>query len=95
MRAGTASALYDQGQHALRAARRPGVHLLLHNLVMLRCCCSTEPANVCAQIDPRYFNPLANWNRGYSMETLLTDLRREMAAPQNRKLQQPQEGTTY
>ena len=31
----------------------------------------------------------------YTMETVLTELRREMAAPHNRKLPQPPEGSTY
>lgn len=33
--------------------------------------------------------------RSYTMETVLTELRREMAAPHNRKLPQPPEGSTY
>eukprot|EP00884_Botryococcus_braunii_P023319 jgi/Botrbrau1/9671/Bobra.0201s0005.1 len=47
------------------------------------------------QVDPRYFAPLGQWNRVYTMETILTELRREMASPHNRKLPQPPEGTTY
>ena len=47
------------------------------------------------QVDPRHFHVLGNWNRGYTMETVLTELRREMATPHNRRLQQPPEGVKY
>ena len=47
------------------------------------------------QIDHRVFAPLNNWNRNFTMETVLTDLRREMISPHNRKLPQPPEGTMY
>lgn len=47
------------------------------------------------KVDPRHFSTLAHWDRTYTMEKILTDLRREMAQPQNRKLQQPPEGSTY
>lgn len=46
-------------------------------------------------VDPRAFPVLGRWNRTYTMETVLVELRREMAAPQNRKSPQPPEGTTY
>lgn len=46
-------------------------------------------------VNPRTFNVLGHWRREYTMETILMDLRREMAAPQNRRLQQPPEGTNY
>ncbi|KAF9900268.1 E2 ubiquitin-conjugating protein mms2 [Linnemannia zychae] len=38
---------------------------------------------------------LSNWKRHYGLETVLTELRREMALPQNRKLPQPPEGSFY
>jgi ubiquitin-conjugating enzyme E2 variant len=41
------------------------------------------------------FRVLGQWNRGYTMETVLVELRRQMASPTNKKLQQPPEGTTY
>ncbi|SCU84257.1 LADA_0D00716g1_1 [Lachancea dasiensis] len=41
------------------------------------------------------FNTLKNWKRSYTMETLLLDLRKEMALPANKKLPQPAEGTTF
>ncbi len=47
------------------------------------------------QVDPRSFHVLGAWNRNYTMETLLIELRREMAAPHNRKLPQPPEGANY
>lgn len=46
-------------------------------------------------VDPRTFPTLRDWNRTKTMETVLTDLRREMAAPHNRKLPQPPEGSMY
>ncbi|RMZ56987.1 hypothetical protein APUTEX25_005049 [Auxenochlorella protothecoides] len=47
------------------------------------------------EVDPRGFSVLARWNRGYTMETVLVELRREMASSSNRKAPQPPEGSTY
>ncbi|PWN39915.1 UBC-like protein [Ceraceosorus guamensis] len=38
---------------------------------------------------------LAGWRRENTLETVLVELRRDMAASQNRKLPQPAEGSTY
>lgn len=46
-------------------------------------------------LDNRVFPTLRDWNRSKTMETVLTDLRREMAQPHNRKLPQPPEGSMY
>lgn len=35
---------------------------------------------------------LANWQREYTMEDILMQLKKEMLSPQNRKLAQPPEG---
>lgn len=35
---------------------------------------------------------LANWQREHTMEDILTQLKKEMMSPQNRKLTQPPEG---
>mmetsp|Transcript_25021 Transcript_25021/g.34483 ORF Transcript_25021/g.34483 Transcript_25021/m.34483 type:complete len:143 (-) Transcript_25021:249-677(-) len=43
----------------------------------------------------RSFPVIAKWQRGYNMEVLLTEIRRDMAAPQNRKLAQPPEGSSF
>lgn len=47
------------------------------------------------QVEPKKFNMLANWQREYTMESILTQLKKEMAAPHNRKLVQPPEGTFF
>ncbi|CAO3570866.1 unnamed protein product [Mortierella alpina] len=47
------------------------------------------------EVDSSKLNCLRNWNRNYGLETVLTDLRREMASPNNRKLPQPPEGTMF
>lgn len=47
------------------------------------------------RIDSNRFHVLGNWRREYNMETILTELRRQMAAPANKKLSQPPEGTMY
>jgi ubiquitin-conjugating enzyme E2 variant len=46
-------------------------------------------------VDPRSFPTLRDWSRAKTMETVLLDLRREMAAPQNRRLPQPPENAEY
>ncbi|KAG6524536.1 ubiquitin-conjugating enzyme E2 variant 1C-like [Zingiber officinale] len=43
-------------------------------------------------VEPSLFPMLANWQREYTMEDILTCLKKEMSAPQNRKLHQPTEG---
>jgi len=47
------------------------------------------------QVEPKKFGMLTNWQRDYTMEDILTQLRKEMAAPHNRKLVQPPEGTYF
>lgn len=41
------------------------------------------------------FDTLKNWKRSYTMETVLLELRKSMALPNNKKLPQPEEGSTY
>ena len=38
---------------------------------------------------------LQNWRREYTLETILSSLRQEMGAQNNRRLQQPPEGSCY
>ncbi|KAF9582710.1 E2 ubiquitin-conjugating protein mms2, partial [Lunasporangiospora selenospora] len=38
---------------------------------------------------------LHSWTTRHTLESLLLELRREMSSPNNRKLPQPPEGTTY
>ena len=38
---------------------------------------------------------LANWNRNCTIESVLVGIRNTMLAPQNRRLAQPPEGTTF
>jgi ubiquitin-conjugating enzyme E2 variant len=46
-------------------------------------------------VDARHFAMLAQWRRSYTMENILTELRKEMSSPHNRKLHQPPEGSTF
>nr|AAO25616.1 MMS2 [Nakaseomyces delphensis] len=41
------------------------------------------------------FHTLRDWKRLYTMEAILLDLRKEMASPANKKLPQPEEGSTF
>ncbi|KPI86111.1 ubiquitin-conjugating enzyme-like protein [Leptomonas seymouri] len=41
------------------------------------------------------FNLFKNWNCKTTMETCLSELRKEMASPQSRNLPQPPEGSVY
>ncbi|KAH7683462.1 ubiquitin-conjugating enzyme E2 variant protein [Dioscorea alata] len=43
-------------------------------------------------VEPSLFPMLANWQREYTMEDILTSLKKEMASPQNRRLYQPPDG---
>ena len=44
------------------------------------------------QVEPSLFPMLATWQREHTMEDILTQLKKEMMSPQNRKLAQPPEG---
>ncbi|KAG0262191.1 E2 ubiquitin-conjugating protein mms2 [Mortierella polycephala] len=46
-------------------------------------------------VDPSKLACLRNWRSNYSLEIVLTELRREMASASNRKLTQPQEGSMF
>ncbi|KAG1413274.1 hypothetical protein G6F58_007582 [Rhizopus delemar] len=53
---------------------------------------SVNPQN--GKVEPNRLPCLANWRSNYTLETVLTELRREMATV-GRKLPQPPEGTTF
>ncbi|KAG8070570.1 hypothetical protein GUJ93_ZPchr0006g45084 [Zizania palustris] len=46
-------------------------------------------------VDPKKFSLLSNWQRDYTMESILIQLKKEMGGPHNRKLVQPPEGTFF
>ena len=46
-------------------------------------------------VEARQFPVLANWRREYTMETVLLELRRDMASAANRARRQPPEGTIF
>ncbi|KAH9947020.1 UBC-like protein [Amylocystis lapponica] len=47
------------------------------------------------KVDANRLAVLTHWSRASSIETVLVEIRREMAAFNNRKLPQPPEGTTF
>ncbi|KAF2632245.1 UBC-like protein [Macroventuria anomochaeta] len=47
------------------------------------------------KVDASKLPCLAQWKREFTMETILIELRRYMALPQNKKLPQPPEGSTF
>jgi len=46
-------------------------------------------------VDANKLSVLSRWNRNSSIETILVEIRKEMAGFTNRKLPQPPEGSTY
>ncbi|KAJ8079226.1 E2 ubiquitin-conjugating protein mms2 [Marasmius tenuissimus] len=46
-------------------------------------------------VDPSKLPVLSGWNRNNSIETVLVEMRKEMASFNNRKLPQPPEGSTF
>eukprot|EP00951_Prasinocladus_malaysianus_P038427 scaffold422017_cov45-Prasinocladus_malaysianus.AAC.1 len=46
-------------------------------------------------VDPNKLPVLARWNRDYTIETCLLELRKEMVSKDNRKLSQPPEGAMF
>lgn len=47
------------------------------------------------RVNPAAFKVLSSWSRAYTMETVLVELRRQMASPTNKKLPQPPEGSMF
>lgn len=47
------------------------------------------------KIDKLKLPCLSAWRRNFTLETVLAELRREMASPANKKLSQPSEGSTF
>ena len=47
------------------------------------------------KVDLSKLPAISTWKREYTMETILIEIRRYMAAPANKKLAQPPEGTNY
>jgi ubiquitin-conjugating enzyme E2 variant len=52
-----------------------------------------NPSN--GKVDPSKLPVLASWIRNNSIESVLVEIRKEMASFNNRKLPQPPEGTTF
>ncbi|KAJ3828671.1 UBC-like protein [Lentinula raphanica] len=53
------------------------------------------PTQTNGQVDPSKLTVLREWHRDKTLETLLVEMRREMASFNNRKLPQPPEGSTF
>ena len=54
-----------------------------------------EEMLIWVQVDLGKLPSIAVWKRDFTMETILIELRRFMAAPANKKLPQPAEGTNF
>lgn len=54
---------------------------------------SVDPRD--GRVDSSKFTMLSSWKREYTLENVLTELRREMSNATNRKLPQPAEGTMF
>ncbi|XP_072992962.1 ubiquitin-conjugating enzyme E2 variant 1C [Typha latifolia] len=61
-----------------------------HSRINMHCVNSDTGA-----VDSRKFALLGNWQRRFTMEDILTQLRKEMAAQHNRKLVQPPDGSFF
>lgn len=50
---------------------------------------------VTGKVDRARLPILSSWKHSYTLETILVELRRDMASPSNRKLPQPAEGASF
>lgn len=57
--------------------------------------CANTTLSFPAQVDLSKLPSIASWKRDFTMETVLIEIRRYMAAPANKKLPQPAEGTNF
>ncbi|RRT36666.1 hypothetical protein B296_00058544 [Ensete ventricosum] len=64
-------------------------------IYQLKLFCDKDYPDKPPSVDPRKFLVLGNWQRDYTMEYILTLLKKEMTASHNRKLVQPPEGTYF
>lgn len=75
------------------------IELVANMPLRIRKSCKYPPKHVVLlwwlKVESKKFGILANWQREYTMEDILTQLKKEMAAPHNRKLVQPPEGTYF
>ncbi|KNC35676.1 ubiquitin-conjugating enzyme E2 [Plasmodium falciparum RAJ116] len=49
----------------------------------------------CGRVIKNNLHILKNWNRNYTIETILISLRQEMLSRANKRLPQPNEGEVY
>ncbi|TVU45411.1 hypothetical protein EJB05_04898, partial [Eragrostis curvula] len=61
-------------------------------IYQLKLFCDTDYPDKPPTVEPNLFPMLGNWQREHTMEDILTSLKKEMSAPQNRRLHQPHEG---
>ena len=47
------------------------------------------------KVNPNKVPAMRNWNRNMGIEQVLQSIRMEMCSDQNRRLRQPQDGTTF
>jgi len=59
------------------------------------CQATYADVNCARQVDLTKLPTLSTWKRDFTMETILIEIRRYMAAPANKKLPQPPEGTNF
>ena len=60
----------------------------------VRCWCTNETDHG-PKVDLTRLPSISVWKRDFTMETILIEIRRYMAAPANKKLPQPAEGTNF
>jgi ubiquitin-conjugating enzyme E2 variant len=47
------------------------------------------------QVDPSKFPTLGHWKNSFTIEIILTELKKDMVTPANKKLPQPAEGSNF
>lgn len=65
---------------------------LLSSFIFRRIISLSYSSYAIQQVEPNLFPMLGNWQREYTMEDILLQLKKEMSSPHNRKLTQPPEG---
>lgn len=91
----------DEGLGLFRTMLLQQVKMVLATICLLSACRFRSRINLSCidqrdgRVDPAKFPMLGNWRPEYTLENLLTELRREMGSSSNRKLPQPPEGTMF
>ncbi|KAG4300949.1 hypothetical protein PCANB_002590 [Pneumocystis canis] len=92
---GPAHSVYENRIYSLRIycdETYPDTPPIIHFMSKINLPCVNSQTG---RVESTQLSCLSNWHRDHTLETVLMELRREMALPNNKRLPQPPEGTQF